>query len=101
MELRFSKEDEEFRDEARTWLAEHKPTDAGRPRAGPATREFDLAWQRVQYDAGWAGISLADGVRRPRLPLMEQLIWYEEFARAGALESIDAVRRLNATAARR
>ena len=39
MQLRFSKDGEEFRDEARTWLAEHKPTDA-RPEAGPAMEQF-------------------------------------------------------------
>jgi len=87
MQLRFSKEDEEFRDEARTWLATHKPTDA-RPDAGPAMREYDLAWQQVQWDGGWAGVGWPAEFGGRGLPLVRQLIWLEEYARAG-LESID------------
>ena len=58
MELAFSAEDEEFRDEVRTWLGENAPRER-RPREGQAMREYDLAWQRLQHDAGWAGISVA------------------------------------------
>lgn len=45
-----------FREEVREWLETNVPRDK-RPHDGPAMREFDMAWQRAQYDAGWAGIS--------------------------------------------
>lgn len=52
----FSSEQVEFRDEVRTWLEESKPRER-RPTEGLGTREYDLDWQRKQFDAGWACIS--------------------------------------------
>ena len=45
MDLAFSEDDDEFRDEVRAWLAEHAPTER-RPHELHAAREYDLAWQR-------------------------------------------------------
>jgi alkylation response protein AidB-like acyl-CoA dehydrogenase len=87
MELAFSAEDTAFRDEVRTWLAEHAPT-VRRPRGGPAMREFDLAWQRQQFEAGWAGIAWPVEFGGRGLPLTQQLIWHEEYAKLG-MKSID------------
>ncbi|MET1132366.1 MAG: acyl-CoA dehydrogenase family protein, partial [Aeromicrobium sp.] len=42
------------------------------------------AWQRQQFDGGWAGISWPSEYGGRNLSLMEQLIWYEEYARSGA-----------------
>lgn len=88
MELRFSKEDDEFRDQVRTWLAENAPREA-RPRSGPAMREFDLEWQRRQWEGGWAGISWPVEYGGRGLSLVRQLIWYEEYAKLG-LPPIDS-----------
>jgi alkylation response protein AidB-like acyl-CoA dehydrogenase len=88
MDLAFSNEDVEFRDEVRTWLTEHVPK-GRRPRLGMAARHFDLAWQREQYDAGWAGVSWPVEYGGRDLPLTRQLIWYEEYARTG-LRPIDS-----------
>ncbi|MFN8026865.1 MAG: acyl-CoA dehydrogenase family protein [Acidimicrobiia bacterium] len=82
MELSFSKDDEQFRDEARTWLAEHAPQEA-RPHSNLARREWDLAWQRVQWDGGWAGVGWPAEYGGLGLPLVRQLIWLEEYARLG------------------
>lgn len=87
MELSFTREDEEFREEARTWLAEHAPREE-RPRSGQAMREFDLAWQRVMFEGGWAGVGWPTEYGGRGLSLVRQLIWLEEYARAG-LESVD------------
>jgi alkylation response protein AidB-like acyl-CoA dehydrogenase len=87
MELRFSKEDDEFRDQVRTWLAENAPREP-RPRIGKAMREFDLEWQRRQWEGGWAGISWPVEHGGRGLPLVRQLIWYEEYAKLG-LPAID------------
>ena len=88
MDLAFSAEDDEFRDEVRTWLAENTPSER-RPREGQAMRDYDLAWQRLQYDGGWAGISWPVEFGGRGLALTQQLIWFEEYARTG-MRGIDA-----------
>jgi len=87
MELAFSAEDTAFRDEVRTWLAEHAPRER-RPKGGPEMRAFDLAWQRQQFEAGWAGIAWPIEFGGRGLPLTQQLIWYEEYAKLG-MKAID------------
>lgn len=71
-----------FRAEARDWLARNVPR-SPRPPEGEAMREFDLAWQRTQFKAGWAGIAWPKAYGGRGASLLEQLIWYEEYARAG------------------
>src|SRR5688572_2341697 len=88
MDLGFSKEDNHFRDEVRTWLADNVPTEP-RPRGGMPMREWDLAWQRRQWEAGWAGIAWPVEYGGRGLSLTQQLIWYEEYAKTG-LRPIDA-----------
>jgi alkylation response protein AidB-like acyl-CoA dehydrogenase len=88
VDLAFSAEDDEFRDEVRTWLAENTPSER-RPREGQAMRDYDLAWQRLQYDGGWAGISWPVEFGGRGLALTQQLIWFEEYARTG-MRGIDA-----------
>ncbi|WP_163807629.1 acyl-CoA dehydrogenase family protein [Mycolicibacterium anyangense] len=88
MDLLFSDEEVQFREQVRTWLAENAPTE-GRPDAPEAIREYDLWWQRRQWDGGWAGIAWPVEYGGRGLSLVQQLIWYEEYARAG-LPAIDA-----------
>jgi alkylation response protein AidB-like acyl-CoA dehydrogenase len=87
VEIRFTAEEEAFRARARAWLEANVPGSA-RPRGDDlkARREFDLAWQRRMYDAGWAGIAWPKEYGGRGASLMEQLIWFEEYARAGAPE---------------
>lgn len=74
---------EHFRQECRDWLADNVPRER-RPLEGLAMREFDLAWQRRQYDGGWAGISWPKELGGRGASVLELLVWYEEYARAGA-----------------
>jgi alkylation response protein AidB-like acyl-CoA dehydrogenase len=83
MNLDFSPEEVRFRDEVRGWLADNVPR-GHRPADGPEMRAFDVAWQRRQYDAGWAGIAWPTEFGGRGLSTTQQLIWYEEYARAGA-----------------
>src|SRR5262245_21075959 len=85
MEIRFSPEEEAFRAAAREWLATNMPQTV-RPESADlrARRDWDMAWQRRMYEAGWAGISWPREFGGRGATLMEQLIWYEEYARAGA-----------------
>src|SRR5690349_773726 len=83
MEIRFSAEEERSRAEARAWLAANVPA-TPRPTELRARAEYDRAWQRRMYDAGWAGIAWPKEYGGRGAGLMEQLVWYEEYARANA-----------------
>lgn len=72
-----------FRDEVRGWLVANVPREP-RPSEGAAMRRFDLAWQRTQYDGGWAGLAWPKEHGGRGLSLVQQLIWLEEYVRAGA-----------------
>jgi alkylation response protein AidB-like acyl-CoA dehydrogenase len=88
MALDVSPADAAFREEVRTWIAEHGPREK-RPRGGPAMREFDTAWQRTQFEGGWAGINWPAEHGGRGLSLLQQVIWYEEYATLG-LPGIDS-----------
>ncbi|HVV29979.1 MAG TPA: acyl-CoA dehydrogenase family protein, partial [Mycobacteriales bacterium] len=88
MDLDFSVEQKEFRDQVRTWLAENAPRER-RPDDAAGIRAYDLAWQRAQWEGGWAGVSWPTEFGGRGLSLMEQLIWFEEYGRVG-LPGIDA-----------
>ncbi len=79
----FSPEDERFRQQVRDWLEASKPR-TPRPSDAQGQREYDLGWQRTQYEGGWAGIAWPKEYGGLGLPLIRQLIWYEEYARAEA-----------------
>ena len=81
MDLDFTPEEQAFRDEARAWLGEHLPAEE-RPPEGQEMRAFDLAWQRTLFDGGWAGINWPTEYGGRGLSDIQQMIWYEEFARA-------------------
>jgi len=82
--------DEEFRAETRQWLADNLTGEfaAVVGKGGPG-REHEfvserLAWERRLGEGGWIGLGwpAADGGRG--LPWTQQVIFYEEYARAGA-----------------
>ncbi|MDH3008755.1 MULTISPECIES: acyl-CoA dehydrogenase family protein [Gordonia] len=83
MDLHFDPEDIEFRESARVWLRDNVPAER-RPEDGQAMRDFDNAWQRTQFDGGWAGVSWPREYGGLGLSVVKQLIWYEEYARAKA-----------------
>jgi Acyl-CoA dehydrogenases len=83
MDLKFSPEDLAFQDEARTWLEENRPTEP-RPTELRWAREFDVAWQKTQFEAGWAGISWPADWGGRNLSMLQQLLWYEAYAKANA-----------------
>jgi alkylation response protein AidB-like acyl-CoA dehydrogenase len=83
MDLRLSRQEHDFGEEVRTWLADNVPKEP-RPLDLPGRREYDLAWQRRQHEGGWAGIAWPTEFGGRGLELLEQMIWYEEYARAEA-----------------
>ena len=86
MDLRYSATEDAFRAELRDWLARVVPTLGPPPPSTdwPARRAYDTAWQRMLFDAGYAGIDWpAEGGGRDASPV-EQLIFVEELEAAHA-----------------
>ncbi len=86
MDLRYSEQDEQFRKELRAWLASEVPAHGPVPSEGdwPARREYDTGWQRKLFGAGYAGINWPKEYGGRGALLSEQLVYYEEIARARA-----------------
>ena len=86
MDLRYSREDEAFRAEIRAWLEKEVPAHGPPPPPGdwPARRAYDTAWQRKLYDAGYAGLAWPAEFGGRGLPISQQLVYLEEYARADA-----------------
>ena len=83
MLFEFEPEDVEFRRQVRDWLVENKPQ-GERPDDGLPMREFDLAWQKRKHAGGWAGLAWPRDYGGLGLTAVQQIIWYEECARARA-----------------
>jgi alkylation response protein AidB-like acyl-CoA dehydrogenase len=87
--LRFSPEDEVFRAEVRDWLATHLTAEYAPIEGtdGPSRQREDFqtcrAWERVLGEHGWIGLGWPPPYGRG-LPLMQQVVFYEEYARANA-----------------
>ncbi|MBN8484213.1 MAG: acyl-CoA dehydrogenase family protein [Sphingomonadales bacterium] len=83
MDIRFSPEEQHFRAECRDWLHDNV-TGQRRPMDAAAAIDFDKAWQRRLFDAGWAGINWPKEYGGRGLSIVQQVIWLEEYARAHA-----------------
>ena len=86
MDLTYSDEDEAFRAEIRAWLTEAVPDYGPPPPPGdwPARRTYDTGWQRRLFDAGYAGLHWPKEFGGKGLPVTQQLVYLEEYARADA-----------------
>jgi alkylation response protein AidB-like acyl-CoA dehydrogenase len=82
VDLSYTDEDENFRRAVADWLNANAPTKE-RPRDPMGARQWDLNWQRRQFDGGYAGIDWPEVYGGRGLPLVRQLIWYEEYSAAG------------------
>jgi alkylation response protein AidB-like acyl-CoA dehydrogenase len=78
-----------FRLEARRWLEANVPATPP-PEDGPSSRDYVLAWQQRQARGGWAGIAWPQSVGGRGLSVLEQIIWFEEYARARAPSPLNA-----------
>jgi alkylation response protein AidB-like acyl-CoA dehydrogenase len=88
VQLRWSAEDEAFRIEAREWLTDKLAGEFAvvRGRGGPGDEHalFDerLAWERALGAAGWTCVAWPTEYGGRGLSLSQQVIFYEEYARA-------------------
>ncbi len=83
MDIGFSPEEQEFREQCRDWLQTHIPAEK-RPLNADEALDFDKAWQRQLFEAGWAGINWPERYGGRGLSIVQQVIWLEEYARARA-----------------
>ncbi|MEU9609458.1 acyl-CoA dehydrogenase family protein [Streptomyces sp. NPDC048057] len=79
MDLSFTEEEEAFRARLRDWLGVSLPKLPPKPSPDdwPARRAYDTLWQRMLYDAGYAGLHWG-------APPTQRLIYLEETELAGA-----------------
>ena len=86
MDLSLSLEETRFRDELRAWLGQHAPKDWEHRHDGSIEQHFAFlrSWQKTLYDGGWAGISWPREYGGRGASLMQQVIFWQELARASA-----------------
>ena len=91
MDLNLSPSEVAFRNEFRAWLNANVPKGWDSRRSQSAKQqtmeerfEFLKRWQRTMYDAGWAGISWPREYGGRGASLMEQVVFWQEMAEAGA-----------------
>jgi len=89
MNLSFSEADEAFRDEVRNWMDANlkgkfeKLRFRGGPGDEEAYPEDRKAWEQILGAAGWIGIGWPESHGGKGLSLAQQMIYNEEYARAG------------------
>jgi len=86
MDLRYTSEEDEFRAELRAWLDGVLPTVPAEPPTDEwaARRVWDTAWQRMLFEAGYAGINWPKEYGGRGATPTEHLIFLEETERARA-----------------
>jgi len=83
MDLRFSPEDEQYRQKLRAWLEAHVPQ-ARPPKDQDAEFAYRRAWQRQLYAGGLVGINWPKEYGGQGATLIQQAIYAQEMARARA-----------------
>ena len=87
MDLDLTPQERQFRDQLRAWLQANVPADwSGRRHDESMESRFAYlrVWQKKVYEAGWAGISWPKEYGGRGATLLEQVVFTEEMARAGA-----------------
>ena len=93
MEFTFSADDEVFRAEVKAWMAEHLVDAYAALGTGADMgegEELDIrrAWERELAAGGWVGMSWPQQYGGRDLPLTQQMIFSEEYARAGGPQRV-------------
>src|SRR5215813_7425587 len=83
MDLRFSPEDEQYRQKLRTWLEANLPQEKP-PKNQDAEFVYRRAWQRKLYEGGLVGINWPKEYGGQGATLIQQTIYAQEMARAHA-----------------
>ncbi|MET8059422.1 acyl-CoA dehydrogenase [Streptomyces microflavus] len=86
MDLTYTEAEEEFRRRLREWLTAVLPGLPPKPSPDdwPARRAYDTTWQRMLYDAGYAGLHWPQDAGGRGATPTQHLIFLEETEKAGA-----------------
>ncbi len=87
MDLNLNPQETKFRDELAAWLKANVPADWETRRWRDTMHErfqFLRVWQKRMYEAGWVGVAWAKEYGGRGATLMEQVIFTQEMAKAGA-----------------
>lgn len=86
MDLRYTPDEQEFRKELAAWLAKEVPLHGLPPSVHDwdARRTYDTSWQKKLFEAGYAGINWPKEYGGRDASVIEQLIYFEEIAKANA-----------------
>ncbi|HEY2562895.1 MAG TPA: acyl-CoA dehydrogenase family protein, partial [Acidimicrobiales bacterium] len=85
MDLQFSADQEEFRAEARSWLAAHAPAPGSLPSLDTAQGfEAHRAWEKEMYEDRWSVVNWPTEFGGRGVGILEWLIFEEEYWRAQA-----------------
>jgi alkylation response protein AidB-like acyl-CoA dehydrogenase len=87
MDLNLTPQEMKFRDELRAWLQSNVPSDWETHRLRDSMEDrfqFLRGWQKRVYEAGWAGVAWPKEYGGRGASLMEQVIFTQEMATAGA-----------------
>ena len=84
MDLRFTAEQDAFRREARSWLAQNVPARPLPPMDTPDGFERHREWEGVLHEARWSVVSWPEAYGGRDVGLVEWLIFEEEYYRSGA-----------------
>ncbi len=93
MEFSFSAQDEAFRAEVQAWLAAHlvgafAALGTGTDLGEGEELEVRRAWERELASGGWVGMGWPKAYGGRDLPLTQQMIFSEEYARAGGPQRV-------------
>jgi alkylation response protein AidB-like acyl-CoA dehydrogenase len=99
VDFSFTREEDRFRLELRQWLRDHLPAGWGSPdHEYPKTYEDWAAlrrdWDRTLFAGGWAGLAWPKEYGGRGATLIEQVIYFEEIARARAPEELNRAAKL-------
>lgn len=89
MDLRLSSDQQSFRDETRTWLADHVPREAFAPPSTPEGLSQHRAWERQLFDAGLAAVHWPREYGGRGMDALSTAIFYDEYLQAGAPERLN------------
>jgi alkylation response protein AidB-like acyl-CoA dehydrogenase len=97
MDFTYSADNLRFRDELRQWLSDNLPKGWGvsvhEPKDEDARARFRLDWERQLFEGGWSGLDWPTQYGGRGATLIEQAIFSEEMARAGAPDGLNIIGR--------
>lgn len=92
MDIKFTNEQEQYREKAKEWLKKNVPHDWKKKLSDyDELAKIQIDWDRKLYEGGFAGISWPKEYGGQGLTMVEEIIFNEEMRKAGAPDGINAI----------